>query len=149
MKRRIMTSIALVLTIVFVSLMISDTSANAQNQLRPVADSGFITLGPNQILRLTVAAADINGDDNIRVRFRRTEYIEQGNVYKVASQNTSAAITLAPGEAVGYDHIGNFNIRGVVLSSSRKVKVQGIVFDTSTQRVVTFINTTFDDESIN
>lgn len=146
MKRRIITSIALALSIVFVSLMNPDTSANAQNQLRPVADSGFITLGPNQVLRVTVATGD---EDNIRVRFRRTEYIEQGNVYKVASQSISAAITLAPGEAVGYDHIGNFNIRGVVLSSSRKVKVQGVVFDTSTQRVVTFINTTFDDESIN
>jgi hypothetical protein len=65
------------------------------------------------------------------------EYMEQGNIYRVASPDTSAPITLASGEAASID-IPNTGspVRGVVLSNSRTAKVVAIVFDTSTQRIV-------------
>ena len=117
--------------------MLLPVAAQAQAAMKPVADSGMLTLGPNQVLRLTVATGDVNGDEVIRVRFRQMEYMEQGNIYRVASSNTSAPITLTSGEATSIDisHTGP-PVRGVVLSNSRSAKVVGIVFDTSTQRIV-------------
>jgi Flp pilus assembly protein CpaB len=132
MKNRMALSIAVVFSVVLLSM-----TAMAQGGLKPVADTGMITLGVNQVLRITVAAGDLNGDDNIRIRFRRMGYIEQDNIYRVASTNTSATIALTSGEATSID-ISNLGsgVRGVVLSNNPKVKVLGIVFDTSTQRVV-------------
>jgi len=155
MKRRITLSIALALSIVLLSLMRPDSTANAQQGGRRFrADTGIITLGPGQVLRVTVAAGDVNGDDAIRVRFRRMEYIEQGNIYRVGSQSTSAPLTLASGEAASLDIVDGasntiLGVRGIVsgnfIGTDRNVRVTAIVFDTSTQRVVTFVNTTFDD----
>jgi hypothetical protein len=42
--------------------------AFGQNRLIPVADTGVITLGSNQILRVTVATGDVTGDDSVVVR---------------------------------------------------------------------------------
>jgi hypothetical protein len=141
MKNKLTISLGLIFSVVMICLMSPLSSVYAQNEIRPAGDSGMITLGPNQMLRLTVAAGDVNGDDDIRIRFRRSEYIEQGNIYKIGSQSTSAPILLRRGEAasidIGLD--GGFGVRGVVLSNSRKVKVTGIVFDTSTWRVVAFV----------
>jgi hypothetical protein len=135
MKNRVTFSIALVLSVVLLSL-----SVKAQGGMRPIADTGLVTLGPYQVLRATVAAGDVNGDYGIRIRFRRMEYIEQGNIYKVGSQSTSAPITLAPGEAASIDILNTGSgVRGVVLSNSRNAKVVFIVFDTSTQRIVAII----------
>lgn len=143
MKRKLTLSIALILSITFLLLTGSDSTAQSQNQLKPVADTGVITLGPNQELRVTVAAGDVNGDDNIRVRFRKLEYMQTNCSngvckYAVSSQATSDPITLAPGEAASrkWYEVDLTAFRGMVLSSSRNVRVTGIVFDTSTQRVV-------------
>jgi len=153
MKRKITLTIALVLSIVLASLTSSDSTVKAQNQIRRVGDTGVVTLlGPNQVLRLTVALGDYDG--NYSLDFRRTEY-SQGTCSSngvcrlaVASQTASNPIRLMSGEAASFD-IPNtaFGVRGVVLSNSRNVKVTAIVFDTSTQRVVTFTNTTFDDQA--
>lgn len=153
MKRRITLSIALLMMIVFVALTSSD-STHAQNQLKPVGGSGLIKVGTGQLLRLTVAAGDVN-TDGLRVRIVRTEYAEgecgAGGACRltVASQTTSPPIQLAAGEALAVD--GNDFLvwqRITILSNRRNVKVTGIVFDTSTQRIVTFAGTTFDDESV-
>ena len=151
MKRRITLSIALALSLVLVSLMSSDQTARAQPSQKFTSDTGLVALGPNQVLRITVAVGDIDGDDAVRVRFRWIEYSQgvcSGGVCKhaIESQNTSAPITLTPGEVLSFDHIGNFNfLRGVVLSNSRKLRVNAIVFDTSTQRVVDLREVTFND----
>ena len=134
MKRRISLTIFTALTLVMVSLISTDNTANAQNQLSLVADSGVITLGPNQVLRVTVNGRD--GNDELRVRFRQMQYIEQGNIYKIASQTLSPPITLAPDEAAVVDAADYTLWRTQVLCNRRNVKVTGIVFDTSTQRVV-------------
>lgn len=140
MKRRVLSIITLSLIIGAALFIASDQAADAQGQMRPVADSGVITLGPNQVLRVTVAAGDVNGDDSIRVRFRQTQYIEQGNVYRIISQTTSPAITLAPNEAAVVDAADYVVWRTVVLSNRPNARVTSIVFDTSTQRVVSIIS---------
>jgi hypothetical protein len=141
MKRRITLSIALVLSFVLVSLTSSDSRVEAQNQIKVVADSGVVTLGPNQILRITVVGAlDLN--DLYVFRVNKQSYAQNtcsSGVCKLAaaSQTTTDPITLMPGEAVSID-IPNtaFGVRGVILSNNQKGRVTAVVFDTSTQRVV-------------
>jgi hypothetical protein len=140
MRRQITLSIALVVSVVLLSLMSSGATARAQNQLRPVADTGILTLGPNQVLRVTVAAGDLDGDTAVSVRIRRMGYIEEDNLYKIASQTTSDRITLMPGEGALMnvtDGMSNtiLGVRAVVLSNSRNVRVTGQIIDTATGQV--------------
>jgi hypothetical protein len=141
MKNRIILSIALVLSVVLVTLTGSDSKVGAQNQIKVVADSGVVTLGPNQILRVTVVGAlDLN--DLYVFRINKQSY-EQNTCsganckLAVASQNTTDPITLMPGEAASID-IPNtaFGVRGVILSNNQKGRVTAVVFDTSTQCVI-------------
>ncbi len=119
------------------NIMLLSVAAQAQAGMKPVADTGMLTLGPNQVLRLTVATGDVTGDDVVRVRFRQMEYMEQGNIYRIASSNMGGPLTLTSGEAASIDIPNSGSpVRGVVLSNSRSAKVVAIVFDTSTQRVV-------------
>ena len=150
MKRRITLSIALVLSFVLVSLASSDSTAQAQLAGRRVADTGIFSLGPNQELRLTLMG-DANGDGKVDaadyVLFRRMEYGQEtcgsDGVCKlvVTSQTTSNPVRLRPGEAVSFTCIPGsvFGVR-VVVESKRRTRVLGVVFDTSTQRVVAIIH---------
>ncbi len=143
MKRRITLSIALVLSIVLVSLMSSDSTAKAQPPERFSFDMGFVPLGDGQILRITASPAG----GNYTFAFRRIEYTQvvcNGGLCKhaISSQTTSPPIILESGEAVSFDITpmpNSSGVRGVVLSNSRDLKVNGIVFDTTTQRVVSII----------
>lgn len=142
MKRRNRVSILFALSIVLAAMMSFGSIANAQQGGRqPVADTGMLGLGPNEEFRLSVVPKD--GASNISVRFRLTEYsaeICNGPVCKhvVTSQTTSAPIRLDSGEAASFRTSGGLvqYSRVVVLSSSPNVRVTGVVFDTSTQRVL-------------
>ena len=114
-------------------------TALAQNQLKVVGDSGAVTLGPNQVLRITVAAG--HGDDAAVVRFRQIAYEPCPSSPKlcISSQNTSLPMSLASHEVLAVDGADFLVWRTIVLSNRRGVKVTGVVFDTSTQRVVTQI----------
>ncbi len=143
MKFRKTLSIAIVLSIVLVSLMSSDSTAKAQNRIKAVADTGMVTLGPNQVLRLSVVSVDGElGGGIYGIRFRQVSYTQGicngDGVCKqsVASQSTSDPMTLMPGEAATFD-IPNtaFGVRGIVETNRRNVRVLAIVFDTSTQTI--------------
>ena len=149
MKRKVTVSIALVLSIVLVSLIKSDSHVAAQNQIKIVADTGIIRIGPNQILRLTATPA--GGNHNFR--FRQLEYepvtSEAGiTTLAVSSQTASDLITLTPDEAVSvdvrrciYPMCGGVYVRGVVLSNSRNVRVNASIIDAVTGEVVSFATT--------
>ena len=118
MKRRITLSIALALSIVLVSLMSSDSTANAQQERRLSFDTGILTLGPGQILRISVNAGA--GNDTMNVRFTKIEYIRRCT-YPICglfrtSQTTSETTTLTAGEGVSIDiNQVEFNaVRGIV-----------------------------------
>src|SRR5688572_17164291 len=150
MKRRIPLSIALTLSVVLVSLASSDSTALAQQGRRNVADTGIVSLGPNQELRLTLTG-DSNADGSVDgadfLVFKRMEYGQEScssdGVCKlvVTSQTTSNPIKLSPGEAVTFTCIPGsvFGVR-VVVESNRRKRALGIVFDTSTQRVVAIMH---------
>ncbi len=154
MKRRITLSIALALS-VLVSLTISDSTAKAEPPQRFRAQTGIVPLGRGQQLR--VAIVDYIDEDDVGVTFRRTEYTQSvcsGGFCRLAvtSETTSDPIMLMRGEAasivVNPTNRDNIYVSAVVLSNSRKAKVTAMVVDTSTQKVVAFANTTFDDQAV-
>ena len=146
MKRRITLSIALALSIVSVSLMKSDSTANAQQPERFVWDTGVITIGEGQILRMTLAKY-ISRDGGFRGVFRQLSYT-QGTCngdgvcnLAVASQDTSDPVTLMTGEAASIDFRRCISpicggVRGIVLSNSRDVKLNAMIIDSATGEVV-------------
>jgi hypothetical protein len=148
MKRRITLSIALVLSVVLVSLMHSHSTAKAQQPQRFRVATGVVTPGMGQTLRVTVAAGDINGDDAIRVRIRWMKYEAAGCSgmppvcrHTVESQGVTASMTLSRTDAISFDVPGDGNgVNVVVESNSRNAKVLGVVFDTSTQRIMSIIH---------
>jgi len=140
MKRRITLSIALALSIISVTLMSSDRTAQAQSQVSFFADTGVIKLGPNQILRITLESS--TGD--ILIKFRRFGYeqaICSGDGIcrlTVVSQTTSNPIMLMPGEAASMDLApmpNSSGVRGVVLSNRREIKVNAMIVNTATGQV--------------
>ncbi len=106
MKRRIALSIALTLS-VLVSLASSDSSAHVQQGRRRVADSGIVSLGPNQVLRIIVNGLD--GNDTISVRFAWTKYMQAScNAdgvcrHVVQSQGSTAPVSVEANESASYD----------------------------------------------
>ena len=139
MKRKI--TLTLILMTSMLLSLASFTTAQGQTGRKPVADTGVITLGPNQLLRLTVAAGDVNGD-GCAVQFRQVAYMPtscNGGVCKhtVVSQSTSAPVTLMPGEAAVVDFNNDgFPIRAMVLSDHPNVKVNAMVVDMTTGNII-------------
>ena len=149
MKRRVTLSIVLAAILISLSLTSSDFTASAQRPSRFTADTGVITLGPNQILRMTVVN---RGKADSKVGFRKMAYT-QGScssgvcVHAVASQTTSDPLTLAPGEAASID-IANtsFGVRGVAVMDYPDDSVVAQIIDTTTGGIVAFL---IDDTPLN
>ena len=144
MKRQIRLTIALALSVVFVALTSSYSTAQAQPRVKFRADTGVVTLGPNQVLRVTVTAVD--GADFLAVRFRRMQYAQttcNGGVCKLASVTDLVIdpFTLRAGEAASIDITqGGFaGVRGVVQSNRRNVQVTAMIINTVTGETVSHI----------
>jgi hypothetical protein len=149
MKRRITLSIALILSIVSLLLIKSDSTAAAPPPQRFVADTGIIIPGPHQRLRLSVTGdfnpdGDVDGSDYIV--FRRMEYVQASCTngapckLSLSSQSATEQIRLRPGEATFLDIVdGTSNTmmgyRGMVTSSRRNVRVTLQLIDRNTGEV--------------
>ena len=110
MKRRVTISIAIAFSIISVLLMSSDSSVEAQNQLRYTAGTGIITLGENQNLSLTINGS--SGNDAIAIRFRRTVYVKTNCTdgvcrYVIETQTTTGQMLSAPNQSSKLDLMGN------------------------------------------
>ena len=147
MKRRIILSIALTLSVVLLSLTSSDSPANAARPRKFVADTGMITLGPNQMLRVTVVPAnDGLPEEIISFTYARITYAEgtcNGGACKhsISSQTTTDPIRLAPGEAASMDTArtpSSSGVRGRVvllnasLPNAPTVPLKASIIDTDT-----------------
>ena len=147
MKRQMTMSFVLTLSVL---LLLSSffSTANAQQPQKFKSATGVVTAGMGQTLRVTVAAGDVNGDDTIRVRIGWMRYGSTGCSgmpavcrHTVVSQGFTASSMLSQGEAISFDVPGDGNgVNVVVESNNRNAKVLGVVFDTSTQRVVAIIH---------
>ena len=145
MKQKITISIALVLSITILALMRSDSTAQAQNQIKIVADTGVVTLGPGQTLRLSIISPrDSASGLPTGVRFRQVNYMESGcsgAVCKqvVSSQNVSDVVTLQPGEAALFDMIDPTG-QVLVLSNNQDVRVNAMIIESATGKIVSLYN---------
>ncbi len=148
MKRKIILSTALILSLTILLLTSSDSRIEAQNQIKIVADTGMVTLGPNQELRLSILSGTPTANGSFNFRIRRMSYTQEsctGGVCKqnIETQTTSEVITVIPGEAVSIDFrrciaplCSGVFVRGVILSDSRDVRVNAMIIDTATGKIV-------------
>ena len=149
MKRKITLSLALLLSVVLVSLMSSDRTAQAQNQIKIVADTGVITLGQNQTLRVAIHSPR-DSASGLPTGFRRIEYT-QGACgdgickHEISSQTASPPVLLNPNEALTVDLDWSANVSGtriIVLSSSQDVQVNVLIIDNATGEILSIDKST-------
>ena len=143
MKRNIALALA-ALSLILVSLLSSDSSVRAQQTRRLVTfDTGVVTLGPNQLLRLTVTG-DFNNDGDVTVGLRGIKYTQDvcgGGVCQLvnAGSTTSGPFTLAAGEAVSLDLVATTYGRGIVSSNRKNVRVTAAIVNTLTGETTSHI----------
>ncbi len=142
MKHRIIFSIPVIVGALLWSTSFALTAQGQQPKRKLVADTGVVTLGPNQMLRL---AGDWNGDGVTSVQFRQVAYMPAGcndGVCKhtVVSQSTSAPVTLMSGEAASID-IDNYSwgIRAMVLSDNPNMRVNVMIVDKTTGNIIAIL----------
>ena len=148
MKRQITFSLVLTLSLLLSLVSLPSTAQGQQTPGRFAAYSGTVTLGQGQVLRVTVAAMGNSGNEPpIRLRFGWAQYMDAGCSgmpqvcrHTVVAQGLTVPITLG-NDTVSFDVPGNGGtVNATVTSNSRDVEVVCIVFDTSTQRVVSIIH---------
>jgi hypothetical protein len=107
-----------------------------------VADTGIVSLGPNQVLRVTaVFLLPYIEQENI-FRFRRMEYSAGACTsgvcaLSVASQTTSAPVTVPPGGAATLEVPGgSAGSRVLLLSAGRGTRMTAQVVDATTGQII-------------
>ena len=143
MKQTIILVVALTLTVVLLALTGSDSSVKAQqNRIRVIADTGVVTLGANQKLRLSIVFDDTDGAET--VAFRRIAYTPtgcSGGVCKssISAQSQTAPVILGQGESALFDLIDPQG-QVKVLSNSRNARVTISIIDSVTGEIVSYQN---------
>jgi len=142
MKRSMLFSVALAVSVILLSLASSDSATQAQQRSRLFHwDTGVVSLGPNQVLRIT---GDWNGDGDTTVGFREIKYGQgacNGAVCKLItiSTTTSGPHTLAAGEAISLELVATTYGRGIVTSNRRDMRVTASIINTSTGETTSHI----------
>jgi len=112
------------------------------------ADSGVITLGANQVLRITINPASLpNGNVSIRARLRWMQYGEVGCSgmplvcrHTIVSQGETGIVMLDRDDTVLFEVLGGAGpVRAVVEANNPNLTAMAVVFDTSTQRVISMV----------
>lgn len=138
-KRSITLTVAL--AVVLLSLASSDSISQAQQRRLFQWDTGVVSLGPNQVLRIV---GDWNGDGDTTVGFREIKYAKgacNGTVCKLItlSSTTSGPHTLAAGEAISLDLVASTYGRGIVTSNRRDMRVTASIINTMTGETTSHI----------
>jgi len=142
MKRSMLFSVALAVSVILLSLASSDSATQAQQRSRLFHwDTGVVSLGPNQVLRIT---GDWNGDGDTTVGFREIKYGQgacNGTVCKLItiSTTTSGPHTLAAGEAISLELVATTYGRGIVTSNRRDMRVTAAIINTTTGETTSHI----------
>lgn len=141
MKRRITLTIALVLSVVLVSLMRSDSAANAAPPQRFKTSTGVVTPAAGQTLRVTVVSAQPSDPTDFDIVFH--EFTASGCNgtpavcrHTINSRGATPVISLG-NDAFSLDLPGTGNGVGVtVTSNSRNVRVNAIILDAATGDII-------------
>ena len=156
MKRIIILSVALCLSTGLLVLLSSDSKTKAapitlyaaeprpESQAKAVspkmyvADSGMITLGPNEFLRLTVTPTG-SPRTPLTVTFtaKVTQSVCSGGVctHTVGSEYTTNPVSLMAGQGASHDIVqpaGASAVRGMVTGNSPDMRVNGLIIDGAT-----------------
>lgn len=135
MKRSIALAVALAVSVILLSLVSSDSATQAQQRGKLFHwDTGVVSLGPNQVLRLT---GDWNGDGDTTVGFRSLKYGQtacNGTACKlsIVEATTSGPHTLASGEAISLELVATTYGRGTVTSNRPNLHVTASIVNTTT-----------------
>jgi hypothetical protein len=135
MKRNIALAVALVGSVILLSLISSNSYTQAQQRGRLFQwDTGVVSLGPNQVLRI---AGDWNGDGDTTVGFRQIKYGQgacTGAVCKLItiSTTTSGPHNVAAGEGISLELVATTFGRGIVTSNRRDVQLTASIINTAT-----------------
>jgi hypothetical protein len=135
MKRNIALAVALVGSVILLSLISSNSDTQAQQRGRLFQwDTGVVSLGPNQVLRI---AGDWNGDGDTTVGFRQIKYGQgacTGAVCKLItiSTTTSGPHNVAAGEGISLELVATTFGRGIVTSNRRDVQLTASIINTAT-----------------
>ena len=148
MTRRMTSSIVLTLSLL-ISLVSFATTAQGQQRFKPVFDTGPITLGFNQVLRLFLSK---DRGETIAVRFGKAAYMPLGCngdgvcKYSLASESLSTPVILNLGEAASMDITlanNNYAVRGTVLSNDPNVRVNAVIIDGNTGNIIAVLGSSF------
>ena len=135
-------AVALAVSVILLSLASSDSATQAQQRGRLFQwDTGVVSLGPNQVLRLS---GDWNGDGDTTVGFREIKYGQgacTGSVCKLITlgTTTSGPHNVAAGEAISLDLVATTYGRGIVTSNRRDVQVTASIINTTTGETTSHI----------
>jgi len=141
MKRSIALAVALAVSGILLSIASSDSAIQAQQRRLFQWDTGVVSLGPNQVLRIT---GDWNGDGDTTVGFREIKYGQgacNGAVCKLITigTTTSGPHTVAAGEAISLELVATTFGRGIVTSNRRDVQVTASIINTTTGETTSHI----------
>ena len=143
MKRRTATSL-LLSTSLLVCLLGLPLPAQGQQGRRLRGDTGVITLGVGQVLRLTVNGRD--GNDAFRVRFAWMKYMPAGcNTdgvcrHTIQSQGVTAPVNFGANQAASYDVQGTGDgVRVSVFVAAGDVNGDAQIINTATGEVTSHV----------
>lgn len=151
MKRRILLTIGIILTVGLIGMTVSDSNVEAQRNRVFRANAGMVDVGPNQKLFITVASLSQN--EPVRVRFIKSHYQQlmcNGSgmcQYSSDPQTVSPPITLMPGEASTLELLGPGNWFMAISSDSPNVHVNAFIKDNATGAVVSTFHIEIDGQS--
>jgi hypothetical protein len=140
MKQKMTISLMSALTMLsLVSFSATAWAQQPKSKLKPIGDTGLITLGFNQILRVT---GDWDGDGAANIQFRQLKFTADDDPdhvrkYIVASDEYFSRVTLRPGEAASVDILSNsFGVRAMVFSDNPNVRVNAVILDMTTGHII-------------
>lgn len=120
-------------------------TATAQNVRYYHADSGMVTLGPNELLRITVAPAPAPRGPSVPAGtvkfFIQNTYVNCNNgvcIHMVSAQTSTDTVALGPGQAISYDTTqppGASAVRVNVRLTNPNVIVNMFIIDTTTGHI--------------
>ena len=142
MKRIIALAVALVVSVILLSLASSNSTTHAQLRGKLFHwDTGVVSLGPNQVLRLS---GDWNGDGDTTAAFREIKYAKgacDGAACKLimTSTTTSGPLTVAAGEGISLELAAGTYGRGILTSNRGDVQVTASIINTTTGETTSHI----------
>jgi len=105
LKRKIALTSALMFTVAVMALMRSDSSTRAQNQNRFVYDTGLVTLGPGQTMKVSFSANGDSGQLLVSLGSYVSGTCSPDNIcrHNLASETSHGPVSLMNHEAVTID----------------------------------------------